>query len=155
VHPEFLAYQKLPEGKRGKAFWNHRYEDINSFEQHLLRNGTKIIKFFLNVSKAEQKKRFLKRLDEPEKNWKFSAQDLIERNYWDDYMQAYEEALAATSTAAAPWYVIPADEKWVMRTLVANLIANTIQRLDLHYPQLPPEELAQFADYRRQLLSET
>ena len=113
VHPEWLAGQNLPPGPRDDAFWNERYEDINAFEKHLDRNGTKIVKFFLYVSKAEQKKRFLARLDEPHKEWKFNAADVTERAHWDDYMAAFEAAISATSTPWAPWYVIPADYKWL------------------------------------------
>ncbi|MCX7085803.1 MAG: polyphosphate kinase 2 family protein [Methylococcales bacterium] len=134
VHPELL--QNLPEGKRNKAFWQHRYEDINAFEQHLHRNGTIILKFFLNVSKQEQKKRFLERIDKPEKNWKFSAADLTEREYWQDYMAVYEDAINATSTKWAPWYIVPADNKWVTRALVAEIVTATLKSLDLSFPKL-------------------
>lgn len=113
VHPEILESQKLPPRKRGKSFWQARYEDINAFEQHLVRNGTVILKFFLNVSKREQKRRFIERLERTEKNWKFSTADLAEREFWDDYQEAYEAAITATSTEGAPWYVVPADHKWV------------------------------------------
>src|SRR4051794_14355295 len=115
VHPELLDGQKLPPGKRGKSFWEARYEDINAFERHLVRNGTVILKFFLHVSKKEQKRRFLERLERPEKQWKFTAADLAERGYWSKYMEAYEDALSATSTRWAPWYIIPADHKWATR----------------------------------------
>ena len=134
VHPELL--QNLPEGKRNKAFWQHRYEDINAFEQHLHRNGTIILKFFLNVSKQEQKKRFLERIDKPEKNWRFSAADLTEREYWQDYMAVYEDAINATSTKWAPWYIVPADNKWVTRALVAEIVTATLKSLDLSFPKL-------------------
>jgi len=154
VHPEYLENQRLPPGKRGKEFWQERYDDINAFERHLSRNGTVILKFFLYISKAEQKKRFLKRLDEPEKNWKFSAADVAERKFWDDYMAAYEAAISATSTDWAPWYVIPADEKWVTRTIVADILATTIHNLDLQYPKVDPAQLAKFAACRKQLLEE-
>lgn len=136
VHPELLEFQQLPPGKRGKAFWDARYEDINAFERHLTRNGTVVLKFFLNVSKAEQKRRFLERLDRPEKNWKFSASDVAERAFWDQYMDAYEKALEATSTEWAPWYVVPADFKWVTRAVVADLVTSAIRSLDLKPPQL-------------------
>ena len=127
VHPELIGRQ-LPREKEkvGKKFWEERYEDINAFERHLVRNGTLILKFFLNVSKEEQKKRFLERLERPEKNWKFSTADLAERGYWDDYMKAYEDALSATSTEWAPWYVIPADYKWVTRSVVADIVTTSI-----------------------------
>ena len=147
VHPEFLGRQ-LPREKEtfGKKFWEKRYEDINAFEHHLVRNGTVILKFFLNVSKDEQKKRFLERLDRPEKNWKFSPSDLAERGHWDDYMAAYEDALTATSTDWAPWYVIPADYKWITRAVVADIVTTAIHELDLKYPDV--------TDAQRKLLSE-
>ena len=112
VHPEFLERQKLPPDSRGKSFWKDRYEDINTFERHLTRNGTAIVKFFLHISKKEQRERFLARLEDPRKHWKFSLADLAERKHWDEYMKAYEEMLGATSTDHAPWYVLPADDKW-------------------------------------------
>jgi len=141
VHPELIGRQ-LPRKKRkiNKKFWAQRYEDINAFERHLVRNGTLILKFFLNVSKEEQKARFLERLDRKEKNWKFSAADLAERDYWDDYMAAYEDALRATSTKWAPWYVIPADHKWVTRAVVADIVTNAIQDLELRYPEVTAEQ---------------
>src|SRR6478752_1475271 len=141
VHPEFIGRQ-LPREKEkfGKKFWEDRYEDINAFERHLVRNGTVVLKFFLNVSKDEQKKRFLDRLNRPEKNWKFSPADLAERAYWDDYQAAYEDALAATSTDWAPWYVVPADHKWVTRSVVADVVTTTIRGLDLKYPDVTPEQ---------------
>jgi PPK2 family polyphosphate:nucleotide phosphotransferase len=141
VHPELISRQ-LPRKKKkiGNKFWSQRYEDINAFERHLHRNGTLILKFFLNVSKEEQKERFLERLNRPEKHWKFSTADLAERDYWDDYMQAYEDALRATSTKWAPWYVIPADNKWVTRAVVADIVTNAIQDLDLHYPEVAEEQ---------------
>jgi PPK2 family polyphosphate:nucleotide phosphotransferase len=141
VHPDLLGGQ-LPRRKRkvGKKFWAQRYEDINAFERHLFRNGTVILKFFLNVSREEQKARFLERLSRPEKNWKFSAADLAERDYWDDYMAAYEDALRATSTKWAPWYVIPADHKWVTRAVVADIVTTAIRDLDLKYPEVTGEQ---------------
>jgi PPK2 family polyphosphate:nucleotide phosphotransferase len=153
VHPELLGRQ-LPHEKTGKKFWEERYEDINAFERHLVRNGTVILKFFLNVSKDEQKRRFLERLERPEKNWKFSAADLAERGYWDDYMKAYEDALSATSTEWAPWYVIPADYKWVARTVVADVIATSIQGLDLRYPVVTPEQKKLLEEARKKLEAE-
>jgi PPK2 family polyphosphate:nucleotide phosphotransferase len=137
VHPEILDGQKLPPGKRGKKFWDERYEDINNFEKHLVNSGTIIVKFFLHISKDEQKRRFLQRLERPEKNWKFSTADLAERAYWDQYQEAYEDALAATSTEWAPWYVVPADHKWVSRAVVADVVSRTIRGLDLKYPEVP------------------
>lgn len=149
VHPEYL---RLREGKDpGRKFWQERYDDINAMERHLARNGTIVLKFFLNVSKAEQKKRFLERLDRPEKNWKFNSGDLAERAHWDDYMEAYQDAIRATSTEWAPWYVVPADHKWVTRTLVAAVLSRTIHGLDLHYPELPPSEKAKLAEARAKL----
>jgi PPK2 family polyphosphate:nucleotide phosphotransferase len=152
VHPELL--QNLPDGKRGKSFWKDRYEDINSFEHHLQRNGTVILKFFLNVSKKEQKKRFLERLERPEKNWKFSDSDLAEREHWDDYMEAYENAINATSTEWAPWYIIPADNKWVTRALVADIITSTLRDLDLKFPKVSQTQLEILTEARKKLESE-
>jgi PPK2 family polyphosphate:nucleotide phosphotransferase len=134
VHPEVLDRQKLPNGKRGTSFWQSRYEDINAFEHHLARNGTIILKFFLHISKKEQRRRFLERLQNAEKHWKFSTSDLEEREFWDDYMSAFEEALSVTSTKYAPWYVIPADNKWVARALVADIVTTAIKDLNLTFP---------------------
>ena len=152
VHPELL--QNLPDGKRGKSFWEGRYEDLKAFERHLERNGTKILKFFLNISKDEQKKRFLERLERPEKNWKFSSSDLPERGYWDEYMDVYEDAISATSTEWAPWYIIPADNKWAMRAIVADIITTTLQDLDLKFPVVTEEQLAKLAEARKKLEAE-
>lgn len=154
VHPQILDKQRLPDGKRGKSFWEARYESINGFEQHLARNGTVILKFFLNVSKAEQKRRFLERLDNPEKNWKFSAADLAERAYWDQYMETYENVIAATSTDAAPWYVVPADYKWGARAVVADIITSTICGLDLKYPEVSDEQRKALKEARKKLEAE-
>src|SRR5262249_15976840 len=140
VHPELLDQQKIPPGKRGKSFWEGRYEDINAFERHLTRNGIVVLKFFLNVSKGEQKRRFLERLDRPEKNWKFSSADLAEREFWKDYMDAYEDALSATTTDEAPWYVVPADNKWITRAVVADVITTAIRSLDLRFPEVTPQQ---------------
>ncbi len=136
VRPEVLEKNKLPPGSRGKQFWNQRYDDINAFEQHLVRNGTVILKFFLNVSKEQQRQRLLKRLEDPEKNWKFSLTDLSEREKWKDYMDAYQEVLEKTNTECAPWYVIPADKKWVTRASVSEILVSKIAELDLKYPTL-------------------
>jgi PPK2 family polyphosphate:nucleotide phosphotransferase len=152
VHPELLEGQRLPGKHSGKKFWRHRYDDINAFEEHLSRNGTVILKFFLNISKDEQKQRFLERLSRPEKNWKFSAADLAERGHWDEYMRAYEECLSATSTKWAHWHVIPADHKWVTRTVIADIITTKIQSLDLHYPEVTVEQ-RKLMDAARQQLS--
>ena len=154
VHPELLDKQKLPPGKRGKSFWEGRYNDINAFEQHLVRNGIIILKFCLNVSKKEQKRRFLERLDRPEKNWKFSAADVAERQCWDDYMKAYQDALNATSTDWAPWYVIPADHKWVTRAVVADIVTSALRKLDLHYPKVTEAQRQALAEARRRLEEE-
>jgi PPK2 family polyphosphate:nucleotide phosphotransferase len=155
VHPELIGRQ-LPRAKEkiGKKFWEERYEDINAFEQHLARNGTVILKFFLYVSKDEQKRRFLERLNRPEKNWKFSAADLAERGYWDDYMAAYEDALGATSTEWAPWYIVPADYKWVSRAVTADIITTAIRGLDLEYPEVTAEQRKLLEEARTKLSQE-
>ncbi len=154
VHPEILPAGQLPAGKVNRKFWDARYEDINAFEHHLVRNGTVVLKFFVNVSKKEQKKRLLERLNEPDKNWKFQVGDLAERALWGDYMEAYEDAIAATSTDWAPWYVIPADSKWVTRAAVAAILAKTITGLDLHYPTLTAKDEAALAEARKKLEGE-
>ncbi|HCO68537.1 MAG TPA: polyphosphate--nucleotide phosphotransferase [Dysgonomonas sp.] len=140
VHPNIVLGTKLPHVKKLKdingKFWEKRYRQINNFEEHLVENGTIVIKFFLNLSKDEQEKRFLARLEDDSKNWKFSASDLKERPYWDDYMKAYSDMLTNTSTKYAPWYVIPADNKWFMRYAVGQIICDRIAELDLHYPTL-------------------
>jgi PPK2 family polyphosphate:nucleotide phosphotransferase len=138
VHPEWLARQRLPDGPEAPGFWEGRYEDINAFERHLHRNGTTVVKFFLHVSRDEQKRRFLARLDNPEREWAFNAGDVAERARWDEYVAAYEAAITATSTPWAPWYVIPADEKWFTQALVAAILVHTIQGLGLQWPQLTP-----------------
>jgi len=144
VHPELLLKENLPNIKSpndaDKNFWDQRYQSIREFEQHLHRNGTVIIKFFLNVSKEEQKERFLKRIDDPEKNWKFSAEDVREREHWNEYMDAYEKAIRETATPENPWYVIPADKKWFTRIAISEIILNTIEELKLKYPVLPKVE---------------
>ena len=152
VHPELL--QSLPDGKRGKSFWEERYEDINAFERHLERNGTVILKFFLNVSKKTQKERFMERLDRPEKNWKFSVSDVAEREHWDDYMDVYEDAINATSTKWAPWYIIPADHKWATRAIVADIITSTLRDLDLKFPEVTEAQLKTLAEARKKLEDE-
>ncbi|MBX9627728.1 MAG: polyphosphate kinase 2 family protein [Gemmataceae bacterium] len=153
VHPDRLGTQ-LPDDKVGKKFWDHRHDDINALERHLVRNGTVVLKFFLNVSKDEQKRRFLKRLDRPEKNWKFSPADLAERGYWDEYMDAYESAIGQTSTDRAPWYVVPADHKWVTRVVVADVLATALRGLGLRFPEVPEDRRAGLAEARRRLLAE-
>jgi PPK2 family polyphosphate:nucleotide phosphotransferase len=155
VHPEILARQKLPPTSKPKQIWAQRFEQINQFEQYLTQNGIVVLKFFLNVSKAEQKQRFLERLEEPEKHWKFAAQDVLERQHWDDYQTAYQDVLNHTSTAAAPWYVIPADRKWLMRLVVSDIICARLRSLDLAYPKLTDEQIAQLQIAKQQLLDET
>jgi len=154
VHPEILAKQRLPEKLVTKDIWKERYEGINAFERYLTCNGTVIRKFFLHVSKEEQKQRFLERLAEPEKNWKFSLQDVIEREHWDAYMQAYEDMIRSTSTEAAPWYVVPADHKWFTRVVVAEVIADTLESLNLTYPKLDAEKKKELEAARRLLKDE-
>lgn len=140
VRPEVFEKQKLPSTDEGKSFWDKRYEDINLFERHLVRNGTIVLKFFLNLSKKEQKKRFLERIENPDKEWKFSLFDISERSKWSDYMDAYEEMLNKTSTEWSPWYVIPADKKWVTHASVSEIIVSQIKKLDLKYPVLSKEQ---------------
>ena len=140
VHPEHLRAQKLPESVLTEKIWDERFEDINAFERYLTRNGTVIRKFFLHVSREEQKKRFLQRLDEPEKNWKFSAGDVTEREFWDDYMAAYEEAIRRTSSEHAPWYVVPADHKWFTRAVVSEVIVETLESLNLSFPEVDAKQ---------------
>jgi PPK2 family polyphosphate:nucleotide phosphotransferase len=154
VHPEWLEKQKLPPTTRGPGFWDDRYDDINTFERHLDRNGTKIVKFFLHVSKAEQKRRFLARLDEPHKEWKFNAADVAERALWDEYMTAFDQALTATSTPWGPWYVVPADHKWLTQALVAAVLVDTIRGLDLSWPEVSQTEHEANVEARRQLEAE-
>jgi polyphosphate kinase 2 (PPK2 family) len=154
VHPEWLGSQRLPTASAAPQIWEERYEDINAFERHLDRNGTKIVKLFLHVSKAEQKRRFLARLDTPNKEWKFNAADVAERARWDDYMSAFEHALTGTSTEWAPWYVIPADHKWLTQALVARLLVESIGGLDLRYPEVSASEQEANATARRELEAE-
>jgi PPK2 family polyphosphate:nucleotide phosphotransferase len=157
VHPEFLDSQWLPRELRQKDvshLWQARYRDINQFEEALTRNNTLILKFFLNVSRAEQKKRFLERLEKPEKNWKFSAADVRERAFWNDYEKVYEDMLNATSTENAPWYVIPADKKWFTRACVADIIVSRIAELDLKYPTVGENERAELEEAKKLLLAE-
>jgi PPK2 family polyphosphate:nucleotide phosphotransferase len=155
VHPEWLSRQRLPEGDRGPGFWARRYEDINAFERHLETNGTKVVKFFLHVSKEEQRRRFFARLDNPDKLWKFNAADVAERARWEDYMSAYEEAIAATSTPWAPWYVIPADDKHVLQALTIAIIVDAIQTLDLSWPTVSADDMTANAAARKLLEAET
>ncbi len=151
VHPEFLTAQRLPNDTKLETLWKQRYESIRSFEQHLARNGTVIVKFFLNVSSEEQKKRFLDRIDEPEARWKFNAGDVEERRHWDDYMSAYEDALNATSRPWAPWYVIPADDKSFMRRTVADVVLRTMKRMDPRFPEPTAEDEERMLALRAEL----
>ncbi|MDD1746658.1 MAG: polyphosphate kinase 2 family protein [Methanomassiliicoccales archaeon] len=141
VHPDFLANQRLPYKEYGQSFWNERYQGINEMERHLVRNGTIVIKFFLNVSQEEQRTRLLERIETPEKRWKFNPNDVKERDLWPRYMDAYREVLESTSTEDAPWFVLPADQKWLTRVLAAQIIISEIKRLGLAYPELPKEYL--------------
>ncbi len=155
VHPEYLNYQRLPDLPNDlNDFWEQRFESINALEKHMTLNGTIILKFWLNVSKAEQKRRFLSRLDEPHKHWKFSSADITERGHWNEYMHAYEETIRATSTSHAPWYAIPADNKKYMRMIVAKIIVETLQSLDPKYPEVSEKERSQFDQMRAKLESE-
>ena len=153
VHPEFLAKQKLAPNLVGKNIWEERFEDIRNFEQYLSRNGVVVRKFFLNVSKKEQKRRFLERINDPQKNWKFSSNDAAERDYWDDYMGAYEEMIQETATKDAPWYVVPADSKWFTRVVVASAVIETLASLDLAYPKVDEGKLKELATAKKKLLS--
>jgi PPK2 family polyphosphate:nucleotide phosphotransferase len=154
VHREILAAQKLPAPLVTKRIWDERFEDINAFERYLSRNGTVIRKFFLHVSKAEQKRRFLERIDEPAKNWKFSAADVAERRHWKEYMDAYEDMVRRTSSPHAPWYVVPADNKWFTRLVVAAVVVETLESLGLSYPKLTPAQHKELEAARRALLKE-
>ena len=151
THPEFLEGQKLPPSLIGKNIWQERFEDIRNFEQYLSRNGIVVRKFFLHVSKKEQKKRFLSRIDDPLKNWKFSANDAKERDFWDDYMKAYEEMIQETSTKHSPWYVVPADNKWFTRVVVAAAVVDTLACLDLKYPKLDEDRMKGLTEARAKL----
>jgi PPK2 family polyphosphate:nucleotide phosphotransferase len=153
VHPEFLAKQKMPPKLVGKKIWGQRFEDIRDFEQYLSRNGVVVRKFFLHVSKKEQKRRFLERIDDPLKNWKFSANDANERDYWDDYMEAYEQMIQETATKEAPWYVVPADNKWFTRVVVAGAVIETLDSLDLAYPKVDEGKLKELAAAKKKLSS--
>jgi PPK2 family polyphosphate:nucleotide phosphotransferase len=139
VHPELLKKQNLPQDYKGNQIWKQRFEEINNFEKYLVNNGIVVLKFFLNVSKDEQKKRFLERLKYPDKNWKFSVNDVRERAFWDNYMQAYEEVFQYTSTDYAPWYIVPADRKWYTRLVVSDIICSRLQQLNLKYPTVSEE----------------
>jgi len=153
VHPDFLAKQKMPPKLVGKKIWEERFEDIRNFEQYLSRNGVVVRKFFLHVSKKEQKRRFLERIDDPLKNWKFSSNDANERDYWDDYMKVYEEMIQETATKDSPWYVVPADNKWFTRVVVAGAVIETLASLDLAYPKVDEGKLKELAAAKKKLLS--
>lgn len=153
VHPEFLAGQKLPAECVTKHIWDERFQDIRNFERYLHRNGTIVLKFFLHVSKKEQQKRFLERLENPDKNWKFSANDAKERGFWDEYMHAYEETIRATATNDAPWYVVPADNKWFTRVVVAAAVIDALAKLDLHYPKVNAAKKKELAAAKAALLN--
>jgi PPK2 family polyphosphate:nucleotide phosphotransferase len=155
VHPEYLKAQRLPDDNqhpKGKDFWKQRFDAINNFEHYLTNNGVVILKFFLHVSKEEQEKRFLARIDDPAKNWKFSMKDVTEREHWDDYMHAYEQTVRHTATDNAPWYVVPADTKWFTRLVVASAIVQRLSALDLSYPKLSADELSELQTARKALL---
>jgi PPK2 family polyphosphate:nucleotide phosphotransferase len=154
VHPEFLEKQKLPREVIAKDIWKDRFDDIRNFEEHLGRNGVVVRKFFLHVSKKEQKRRFLERLEKPEKHWKFSAADLLERSYWDRYMDAYEDMIRQTATAEAPWYVVPADNKWFTRLVVAAAVIETLSSLNLTYPVVSAGKMKELAAAKAALFKE-
>lgn len=154
VHPEFLAAQKLPPQLIGRDLWDNRYQDIRAAERYLSRNGVLIRKFFLHVSRAEQKKRFLERIEEPAKNWKFSAGDVKERAHWNEYQDAYETMIRETAAPHAPWYVVPADNKWYTRIVVGAAIVDALSGLDLRYPRLSKTELAELARAKKALVAE-
>jgi PPK2 family polyphosphate:nucleotide phosphotransferase len=154
VHPEFLEKQKLPLALDHKNIWQHRFDDIRNFERHLARNGTRILKFFLNVSREEQRKRFLDRIDQPAKNWKFSMSDVRERERWDDYMVAYEDMIRNTSIPEAPWYVVPADNKWFTRLVVAAALVEALDGLDLQFPKVSDDMLQEVQQAKKALEAE-
>jgi polyphosphate kinase 2 (PPK2 family) len=152
VHPEILRTEGTPDPPRHeKLIWDHRYQSIANMERHLSRNGTKIVKFYLHLSKEEQRKRFLERIDQPDKNWKFSTADITERGFWTDYMAAYEACLHATSTDAAPWYVVPADDKQNARLIVSKIVLETLESLNMTYPDVSADRRAELLAIRKQL----
>jgi PPK2 family polyphosphate:nucleotide phosphotransferase len=155
VHPDFLAKEKIPDALVTKDIWKERFQDIRCFERYLTRNGVVIRKFFLHVSKGEQKRRFLARLETPEKNWKFSASDIQERGFWDDYRDAYEDTIRNTATKDAPWYVVPADNKWFTRVVVAAAVVDTLASLDLRYPKVDKGKRRELASAKKTLLGHT
>ena len=151
VHPEIVARQQLPDEARKGDFWGRRYRQINDFERHLVDNGTVVLKFFLHVSKDEQRRRFLERIDDPSKNWKFSLRDVKEREFWKDYQRAYEDMIDATSTRVAPWYIIPADRKWYMQLAVGNILVDTLKGMKLKIPPIDAARRKELAEGRRLL----
>jgi len=159
VHPEYLLHENIPGmdavKKADDEFWHKRFKQINRFEKNIRENGTVVLKFFLHLSKEEQRKRFLDRIDDPSKNWKFSTGDLKERSYWDDYQQAYQEAIQATSTKQAPWFIVPADDKWYTRLAIATIIGNHFESLDIHYPTLSEMQKSALDKARKELTGET
>jgi len=154
LHPELLERQRLPDGLAGKDIWQHRFDDIRNFERHLARNGTRILKFFLHVSKEEQRKRFLDRIDEPSKRWKFSMNDVTERKRWDDYQGAFEDMIRQTSRPEAPWFVVPADHKWFTRMVVAGALVQELQALGLDFPKVEGKALKELEDAAKALKAE-
>ncbi|MFQ3452644.1 polyphosphate kinase 2 family protein [Bradyrhizobium sp. UFLA01-814] len=154
VHPEIRAKEKIPDRLITRNIWRERFEDISSFERYLARNGTIILKFFLNISKEEQRQRFLARLDEPSKNWKFSMADIAERALWEKYQAAYQEVIRHTSSEAAPWHVVPADHKWFARVVIGSTVVSALNRLDLQFPKVDPASLQEFKLVRKALLAE-
>ena len=154
VHPEFLNNEGIPPALVTKKIWDERFEDIVCFERHMARSGTVIRKFFLNVSKEEQKKRFFERLEEPEKNWKFSSSDVHERKHWDEYHEAYEDMIGNTAKKHAPWYVVPADHKWFTHLVISSVIVDTLESLQLQYPKVDPEKKKELGAARKQLEKE-
>jgi PPK2 family polyphosphate:nucleotide phosphotransferase len=154
VHPMVLENEKLPKVLVTKRIWQQRYEDINNFERYLTRNGIAVVKFFLHLSKKEQKRRFMERLDTADKNWKFSAADVKEREFWDDYQQAYEDAIRHTASAHAPWYVVPADHKWFTRLVVAQVVVDVLKKMDLEYPKLSGAQKKELAEARQEIAKE-
>src|SRR5215510_2673997 len=152
VHPDFLRRQRIPSTLITKRIWQERFEDIRAFERYLARNGVVVVKFFLHVSAKEQKRRFLERAQQPEKNWKFSGSDMAERNHWDEYQNAYEDMIRNTATKHSPWYVVPADNKWFTRLVVAAAVVDTLASLDLAYPQVDKARLEEIASAKKVLL---
>jgi PPK2 family polyphosphate:nucleotide phosphotransferase len=154
VHPHILAKQQLPDEARHKNIWRDRFEQINAFEKHLVQNGIVVVKFFLNVSREEQKRRFLERIDNPDKNWKFALSDVEDRRHWKDYQHAYEEVFTHTSTKYAPWHVIPADNKWFTRIVLNDIITDKLEKLNLSYPEVSKEQREALQMAREELMSE-